>query len=197
MISVLSPTCTVFACSCHPWVSRVPVGLKRSWTSIITQTADLERAPQLYSSSLCLQTDVLLASHLRITPDLSLYIVWTQEGKKEGCISLIRKLLPRATTAAGKKWTLARDNLCCSWVCASFYIQTLAMACEPLIRIRYLVWMKHTAYNSVGMFLIPALNNSLCVTVCILCVSIAVSIRQQAHQPKTYAIVNVQGWHVV
>lgn len=61
------------------------------------------------------------SSHLRITPDFSLYIVWTQGGKKEGCISLIHKLLPPAT-----------------------------MACKPFIRIRYLVWMKHTAYNSVG-----------------------------------------------
>lgn len=53
------------------------------------------------------------SSHLRIIPDFSLYIVWTQGGKKEGCISLIHKLLPPATTAAGKKWTLVRDDLLC------------------------------------------------------------------------------------
>lgn len=107
----------------HPWVSRLPAGLKGGETSFIALTADLETVLQFCSSSLCLHSNVALMVCLTITS--TGIVICTMSGPQEGtdCI-FIQKFVPPATTAGGQKRTFACEHLCCggSWVCVTLHL---------------------------------------------------------------------------
>lgn len=101
-----SPVCTVLCSRHHPWVSRLPAGLKWAETSFIAINCWPGNSPAtlfLFSlpSEQCCSYEL---SHNNLCWDCHLYIVWTAGGNG---------LFPPATTAGGQKWTFACEHLCC------------------------------------------------------------------------------------
>lgn len=103
---MLTLTCSVLYSRQHPWVSRVPAGLKGVETSFIALTAHLETVLQLSSSSVCLQSDVALTSCLTITSAGT--VVCTLSGPQEGTDFFI---LSKTISTCINSWR-PKANLC-------------------------------------------------------------------------------------
>ena len=124
IISRLSLTCTFLYSRHHPWVSRLPAGLKGGETSFIALTADLETVLRFSSSSFYLHSNVALMVCLTITS--TGIVICTMSGPQEAFF--YSKIRCTCNNSWGPKanfclWALVLWRVC-SWVCVWRSIQT-------------------------------------------------------------------------